>query len=156
MSVRIALFGQAPLAVECLDRLLADGHELVAVYAPPDRGRPDAFAARAEALELPLFRRRYFQKKTGEPIDLQQFISQHREDGPAQVAKKVRRSILIYLYREEKVVEGPTLRPPHRVLREILDDRGVRREMAVRAEQRNSSPERRHRDLAPSARVEAT
>ena len=68
MSVRIALFGQAPLAVECLDRLLADGHELVAVYAPPDRGRPDAFAARAEALELPLFRRRYFQRKTGEPI----------------------------------------------------------------------------------------
>lgn len=68
MSLRIALFGQAPLAVDCLDRLHAAGHEIVAVYAPPDTGRPDALATRAEELGLALFRRRYFQKKSGEPI----------------------------------------------------------------------------------------
>ena len=68
MSLRIALFGQAPLAVDCLDRLLKDGHEIVAVYAPPATGRTDALAARAEELGLTLFRRRYFQKKSGEPI----------------------------------------------------------------------------------------
>ena len=47
--MRIALFGQAPLAVDVLDRLLTDGHEIVAVYAPPDTGRPDALAERAQA-----------------------------------------------------------------------------------------------------------
>lgn len=66
--MRIALFGQAPLAVDVLDRLLAEGHEIVAVYAPPDRGRPDALAERAEAVGVRLIRRQYFQKKTGEPI----------------------------------------------------------------------------------------
>lgn len=66
--MRIALLGQAPLAVDVLDRLLADGHEIVAVYAPPDRGRPDALAERAEEVGVKLIRRRYFQKKTGEPI----------------------------------------------------------------------------------------
>ena len=66
--MRIALFGQAPLAADVLDRLLADGHEIVGVYAPPETGRPDALAERAEAAGLALFRRRYFQKKSGEPI----------------------------------------------------------------------------------------
>ena len=66
--MRIALFGQAPLAVDVLDRLLADGHEIVAVYAPPDSGRPDALAERAEAVGVKLIRRRYFQKKDGSPI----------------------------------------------------------------------------------------
>ncbi len=68
MSLRIALFGQAPLAVDCLDRICADGHEIVAVYAPPESGRPDPLVVRAEELGLPVFRRRYFQKKSGEPI----------------------------------------------------------------------------------------
>lgn len=66
--MRIALFGQAPLAVDVLDRLLADGYDVVAVYAPPDSGRPDALAERAEAVGVKLLRRRYFQKKSGEPI----------------------------------------------------------------------------------------
>ncbi|MBW2280665.1 MAG: methionyl-tRNA formyltransferase [Deltaproteobacteria bacterium] len=68
MSLRIALFGQAPLAVDVLDGLVEAGHEVVAVYAPPDSGRPDALAERAEALGLRLFRRRYFRRKDGGPI----------------------------------------------------------------------------------------
>lgn len=66
--MRVAIFGQAPLAVDVLDRLLADRHEIAAVYAPPDTGRPDALAERAEAAKVRLFRRRYFQKRSGEPI----------------------------------------------------------------------------------------
>ncbi len=69
MSLRIALFGQAPLAVAVLDGLVAAGHDLVAVHAPPDRGRPDALATRAEELGLPLLRRQYFRKKSGAPIE---------------------------------------------------------------------------------------
>ena len=41
-------------------------------------------------------------------------------DSP-QVARKLRRAILLYLFREEKVVEGPTLRPRWRVLRAAPD-----------------------------------
>ncbi len=47
MSLKIALFGQAPLAVDVLDRLLVAGHQIVGVYAPPDTRRPDALADRA-------------------------------------------------------------------------------------------------------------
>ena len=48
MSLRIALFGQADFGKQCLDRLIADGHRIVGVFAPPAGGRPDALAARAE------------------------------------------------------------------------------------------------------------
>ena len=66
--MRIALFGRAPLAVDCIDRLLAGGHEIVAVYAPPDGARPDPLAAEARERGLSVLQRRFFQKKSGEPI----------------------------------------------------------------------------------------
>jgi methionyl-tRNA formyltransferase len=68
MSLRIALFGQAPLAVDVLDGLLEAGHEIAAVYAPPDTGRPDPLAERAEARGLSLLRRRHFRRKAGGAI----------------------------------------------------------------------------------------
>ena len=68
MSLRIALFGQAPVAVDCLDRLHRAGHTIVGVFAPPDGARPDPLAARAAELGLTVIQRRFFQKKSGEPI----------------------------------------------------------------------------------------
>jgi methionyl-tRNA formyltransferase len=68
MPLSIALFGQAPLALDCLERLLADGHRIAGVFAPPAGDRPDPLATRAEALGLRCFRRRYFQTRSGEPI----------------------------------------------------------------------------------------
>jgi glycerol-3-phosphate O-acyltransferase len=53
--------------------------------------------------------------KVGDPIDLGAFIEERREEGQYAIARKVRRAILTFLYREEKVVEGPTLRPRHKV-----------------------------------------
>lgn len=67
MGLRIALFGQAAFGRDCLDRLIRD-HEIVGVFAPPAAGRPDPLAARAEELSLPVVRRRYFRKKSGEAI----------------------------------------------------------------------------------------
>ena len=66
--MRIALFGQAPVAVDCLDRLHAAGHQIVGVFAPPDGSRPDPLAARASELGLSVHQRRFFQKKSGEAI----------------------------------------------------------------------------------------
>jgi methionyl-tRNA formyltransferase len=68
MSLRIALFGQAAFGVQTLERLRANGHTIAGVFAPPDSGRPDALAQRAQELALPLVRRRFYRKKTGEPI----------------------------------------------------------------------------------------
>jgi len=53
--------------------------------------------------------------KVGDPIDLGAFIAERRDEGRHAIARKVRRAILTFLYREEKVVEGPTLRPRHKV-----------------------------------------
>lgn len=68
MSLRIALFGQAPLAADCLNLLLAEGHEIVCVFAPPDRGRPDPLAEGARNLGLRVIQRRYFQTRDRRPI----------------------------------------------------------------------------------------
>ena len=68
MALRIALFGQAAFGKDTLDLLRAKGHEVVGVFAPPEGSRPDVLAERATELGIPLVRRRYYRKKTGEAI----------------------------------------------------------------------------------------
>jgi len=52
--MRIILIGQAAFAEKVLDGVRADGHEVVAVYCPPDAagGKPDPVKARATALGI--------------------------------------------------------------------------------------------------------
>jgi methionyl-tRNA formyltransferase len=66
--MRVALFGQSPFGRDCLERLLGDGHEVVAVFTPPEGARPDPLAERAAELGVPLVRRRHFRRKSGEAI----------------------------------------------------------------------------------------
>ncbi len=80
MALRIALFGRGPLASDCLERLRGAGHEVVVVYGPPDDGRPDPLVTRAEELGIPLERRRYFRKKSGEAIG--RAVDEYREHDP--------------------------------------------------------------------------
>jgi methionyl-tRNA formyltransferase len=63
MPLRVALFGQAPFGRDVLARLLDAGHDVVAVYVPPDKGRPDPLAAEAEKRGLRLIRHAYFRRK---------------------------------------------------------------------------------------------
>ncbi len=77
MALRIALFGQAQFGQETLDGLVKRGHKIVGVFAPPEGSRPDALAERAQALGLPVVRRRYFRKKSGEPIP--EALEQYRQ-----------------------------------------------------------------------------
>jgi len=99
---------------------------------PSDLAKVSSFLATYRSLSV----------KTGGPIDLAAFIADHRDEGVSRVARKVRRSILIYLYREEKVVEGPSVRAPIRVLENVLSDSGVRAAMDRRAGEKRGSPER--------------
>ncbi len=81
MALRIALFGQAQFGQETLDGLIQRGHKIVGVFAPPEGPRPDALAERATALKLPVVRRRYFRKKSGEPVPeaLEQYRNMNAE-----------------------------------------------------------------------------
>jgi methionyl-tRNA formyltransferase len=53
---RIALFGQAAFGRDVLLEVLKAGHEVVAVYAPPEGGRPDPLAEAAQANGVRLLR----------------------------------------------------------------------------------------------------
>jgi len=79
--------------------------------------------------------------KVGEPIDLGAFVAERRAEGQAALVRKVRRSLLVFLYREEKVVEGPTLRPLHRVQESVLGEPRLADFIAARARERGRSPE---------------
>ncbi len=80
--------------------------------------------------------------KVGEAIDLKSFIAARREQGAHAVARTVRRSILTFLYREEKVVEGPTLRPRYRVEEEVLAEARVEAEIQRQADAKQVPVER--------------
>ncbi len=64
MSLRIALFGQAPFGREVAVRLAEAGHILAAVHVPPDaRGRVDPLAAESLERDWPLYRHRAYRRK---------------------------------------------------------------------------------------------
>ena len=78
MSLRIALFGQAPFGRDTLVRLLEAGHDVVAVYAPPEGKRPDPLAVEAEQRGLPLFRHARFRRKG---VAIPELVEEHRKLG---------------------------------------------------------------------------
>ncbi len=82
--------------------------------------------------------------KVGDPIELDKFVEERRKDGTSLIARTVRRVLLIFFYREEKVVEGPTLRSPYKVQEIVLGDPEVRDVIARRAEEKNIPVERVH------------
>ncbi|MGH0033418.1 MAG: methionyl-tRNA formyltransferase [Myxococcota bacterium] len=63
MTLRIAIFGQAPFGKDVSVALAEAGHEVVGVHVPPDKGRPDPLAAEAEARGWPLFRYKAYRRK---------------------------------------------------------------------------------------------
>lgn len=79
--------------------------------------------------------------KVGEPIDLRAFVDERHHEGVSAVTRKVRRSLLVFLHREEKVVEGPTLRAPHKVQEIVLGDARMRTEISRIATARGISVE---------------
>jgi glycerol-3-phosphate O-acyltransferase len=80
--------------------------------------------------------------KVGDPIDLGAFIEERRVEGRYAIARKVRRAILTFLYREEKVVEGPTLRPRHKVQELVVGSQEVQAAVAAEARRRKIGVDR--------------
>ncbi|MCP3984908.1 MAG: hypothetical protein GY723_11000 [bacterium] len=79
--------------------------------------------------------------RPGMPIDLRAFMSSRSEDSDVRLVRKLRRAIQMFLFREERIVEGPTLRPRHRVQEVVLASDGVRQAVAERARDPRTTPE---------------
>jgi len=84
--------------------------------------------------------------KVGEPLDLGRFVADRAAEPRATWARKLRRLALVLLSREEKVVEGPSLRPRHQVAERVLGRARVQAAIAERAQERKRSPEAARRD----------
>jgi methionyl-tRNA formyltransferase len=78
VPLRIALFGQAAFGRDVLVRLLERGHDVVAVYAPPDAGRPDPLAEEAGRRALRCLRHRVFRRRGAAIPEL---VAEHRALG---------------------------------------------------------------------------
>ena len=77
--------------------------------------------------------------RVGQPIDLRAFVDANRASGRERVVKQVRRSLLIFLRREEKPVVGAPLPSFARVQEAVLEDGEVRRVIGeVSSEKRRS------------------
>lgn len=64
MSIRIAVFGQAPFGRDVTLRLAEVGHQIVGVHVPPDGGgRADPLADAAQEKGWPLFRYKGYRRK---------------------------------------------------------------------------------------------
>ncbi len=61
--MRIAIFGQAAFGKDVLIGVAEAGHEIVGVYAPPAKGRPDPLAEESEARAIATFRYARFRKQ---------------------------------------------------------------------------------------------
>jgi glycerol-3-phosphate O-acyltransferase len=79
--------------------------------------------------------------KVGDPIDLASFIEKRRDEGEPKIVRMVRRSILLFLFREERVVEGPVLRPRHKVQDAVLSNPVVAAAIAARGREPKQTPE---------------
>lgn len=77
--------------------------------------------------------------RVGRPIDLRAFVDENRASGRERVVKQVRRSLLIFLRREEKPVVGAPLPSFARVQAAVLDDGEVQRVVAEVAEDKGRS-----------------
>jgi glycerol-3-phosphate O-acyltransferase len=77
----------------------------------------------------------------GEEIDLTAFVAERSREDSQSLARKVRRAILLFLYREERVVEGPLLLPRHRVQEIVLSHPAVAAVVAERAKEKRTTPE---------------
>ena len=64
MTLRIALFGQAPFGRDVAVRLAEAGHELVAVHVPPDKGgRADPLAEESGERGWSLYRHKAYRRQ---------------------------------------------------------------------------------------------
>jgi glycerol-3-phosphate O-acyltransferase len=71
--------------------------------------------------------------KTGDPLEVASFLAHEGGTREAQV-RRLRRKMLQFVSAEERVAEGPVLRPRHKVQEAVLADAGVQEAIEARAQ----------------------
>ena len=79
--------------------------------------------------------------KVGDPIDVLGFAATRPNASVPELARVIRRSILTFLYRSERVVEGPVLQPYHRVQEIVVRSPAVSAAVAEYAAEHKVSDE---------------
>lgn len=81
MTLRIALFGQAPFGRDVAVRLAESGHELVAVHVPPDAGsRADPLAEESRERGWSLYRHKAYRRRgVAMPERVQEYLGHRAE-----------------------------------------------------------------------------
>jgi glycerol-3-phosphate O-acyltransferase len=90
--------------------------------------------------------------KVGETVFLSDVDAMQRESEPARVARRVRGFLHQHLARETRVVTGPPLKRPERVIDETLRDLQLRRALAEIATDKKLSPEAVEREARKDLR----
>jgi len=78
----------------------------------------------------------------GNEIPLNEFMTQYRAEGEERIVRRLTRALQIFLYREERVVWGPTLRSKRRVREIVLAAPDVKEQVSELAAERKVSEAR--------------
>jgi len=63
----------------------------------------------------------------GRDVQLREIVERHRPEGAERIVKRLSRALQIFLYREERMVQGPTLLPRSQVRDIVLSDPSLKR-----------------------------
>ncbi len=110
--MRIILIGQAAFAEKVLDGLRGNGHDVVAVYCPPDTGggKPDPVKTRAAALGVPV--RQHASMKRPEVVD--EFTVLHADLGVLAYVTQIVPPSVFEVPRLGSICFHPSLLPRYR------------------------------------------
>jgi methionyl-tRNA formyltransferase len=110
--LRIALLGQAAFAEKALAALVDHGDEIVHVFAPPDppAGKPDALAAKARAMGLPLSQPKSFKPDAA----FEQFRALDADLAILAFVTLIVPERILYAPRYKSICFHPSLLPRHR------------------------------------------
>jgi methionyl-tRNA formyltransferase len=110
--LRIALLGQAAFAEKALYALVKHGEEIVHVFAPPDppSGKPDALAAKARELALPLSQPKSFKSDAA----CEQFKALDVDLAILAFVTLIVPERILYQPRHKSICFHPSLLPRHR------------------------------------------
>lgn len=110
--MRIALLGQAAFAEKALEAIVNHGEEIVHVFAPadPPAGKPDALAAKARAMGLPLSQPKSFKSDAA----FEQFKTTGAELAILAFVTLIVPERLLYFPKYKSICFHPSLLPRHR------------------------------------------
>jgi methionyl-tRNA formyltransferase len=110
--LRIALLGQAAFAEKALAALVDHGDEIVHVFAPPDppAGKPDALAAKARAMGLPISQPKSFKNDSA----FEHFKTLEADLAILAFVTLIVPERILYAPRFKSICFHPSLLPRHR------------------------------------------